>query len=68
MVNTDKLKGRIRELRKTQKDCAEFLGIKAPTFNQKVNNVRQFSLSEAQRLRTLLDIPDEEFAEYFFAE
>ena len=67
MVNTDKLKGRIREQRKTQGDCAVSLGIKTPTFNQKINNIRPFLLSEAQILKEVLDIQDEQFTEYFFS-
>jgi len=66
MVNTDKLKGKIRELRKTQGDCADSIGVKTPTFNQKINNIRPFSLSEAEKLRNYLEITNEEFAEYFF--
>lgn len=66
MVNTDKLKGLIREKRKTQGDCAKHLGIKTPTFNQKINNIRAFSLLEAERLQVYLGISDLEFPEYFF--
>ena len=66
MVNSDKLKGRIREKRLTQSDCATYVGVKTPTFSQKLNNVRPFSLTEAEKLRTLLDIDDIDFAEYFF--
>lgn len=66
MVNTDKLKGLMREKRKTQQDCAVMLGIQYPTFNQKLNNVRPFFLSEAETLQKYLGIPDNCFAEYFF--
>lgn len=66
MVNTNKLKGRIREMNKTQKDCATELGIKTPTFNQKINNIRPFSLVEAQKLRDMLNLRGDQFAEYFF--
>ena len=66
MINTDKLKGRIREKRKTQGDCAAYIGIKTPTFNQKINNIRPFSLTEAEALVAFLEISNEDFAKYFF--
>ena len=66
MINSNKLKGRIRELAKTQEDCALVLNIKAPTFNQKLNQFRSFKLEEAIKLQQFLGIPDEEFREYFF--
>lgn len=68
MVNTDKLKGRIREKKKTQGDCATYLGIKTPTFNQKLNNIRPFTLTEAENLGEFLNIKNEEFADYFFSQ
>ena len=68
MVNTDRLKGRIREQRKTQSDCAEYLGIQPPTFNQKLNNIRSFGLSETGKLADYLDIPDIEFTQFFFSQ
>ena len=66
MVNSQKIKGRIVELGKNQADCAAALGIRPPTFNQKLNNVRSFTLSESEVLRKFLDIDDSLFAEYFF--
>jgi transcriptional regulator with XRE-family HTH domain len=56
----------MRERRKTQSDCAEYIGVKPPTFNQKLNNIRPFSLTEAEKLSSLLDIENNEFAYYFF--
>lgn len=66
LVNTDKIKGRMRELKITQKDVALALKIAQPTINQKINNVRPFNLSEAESLATLLKIDDSAFANYFF--
>ena len=66
MINTRKLKSRIVEIGKTQKECAVRLNMAASTFCQKINNVRAFSLDEAHELLTLLELPDERFAEYFF--
>lgn len=66
MVNSDKIKGRMRELKITQKDVAMTLNMAQPTANQKINNRRPFSLVEAEQLANLLNIDNAEFANYFF--
>lgn len=66
MVNSDKIKGRMRELKITQKDVAMTLNMAQPTANQKINNRRPFSLVEAEQLANLLNIDNSEFANYFF--
>lgn len=66
MVHTAKIKGRMRELNLTQAECAEKLDIKCPTFNQKLNNIRSFSLTQAEILAKILSIQDADFGEYFF--
>ena len=66
MVNTLKLKGKIKELNLTQKDCAKVLNIQTPTLNQKLNNIRPFSLSQAEELARYLQINNDEFGVYFF--
>lgn len=68
MVNTNKIKGRMKELEITQADVAKCLGIAQPTANQKINNVRPFDLEEAEKLSSLLNIEMEEFGRYFFAQ
>lgn len=67
MINSDKIKGRMRELRLTQKDVAKALKIAQPTANQKINNIRPLDLNEAEILAGLLKIEDAEFSTYFFA-
>ncbi|HBL82273.1 MAG TPA: XRE family transcriptional regulator [Clostridiales bacterium] len=67
MVNTNKIKGRMRELEITQSEVAKYLGIQQSTANQKINNTRCFSLNEAEKLCALLNIESGEFASYFFA-
>ena len=67
MVNTNKIKGRMRELEITQSEVAKFLGIQQSTANQKINNTRCFSLNEAEKLCALLNIESGEFASYFYA-
>lgn len=66
MINTNKLKGRIVEKGLTQGDVAKALDLATPTISQKINNVRAMSLHEAFEIAELLDIPDNQFREYFF--
>jgi transcriptional regulator with XRE-family HTH domain len=67
MVNTNKIKGRMRELEITQADVAKCLNIAQPTVNQKINNIRPFDLDEAEKFSNLLGINAGEFSTYFFA-
>ncbi len=67
MLNVDKVRGRMAELRLTQKDVAAALGLAAPTISQKLNRVRPMDLDEAEKLAVLLKLDDSEFGEYFFA-
>ena len=59
MVNSDKLKGIMREKRMTQADAAKLLGLSECSVNQKINNVRPFFLDE--------EIDSGGFGVYFFA-
>lgn len=68
MLNVNKVRGRLAELNLTQKDVANALGIAAPTASQKLNRVRPMDLDEAEKLAQLLQIDDNEFREYFFAQ
>ena len=67
MVNTNKIKSRMKELEITQADVAKCLKIAQPTANQKINNVRPFDLEEAEKLARLLNIESGDFGVYFFA-
>ena len=67
MLNVDKVRGRLAELRLTQKDVANALGIAAATASQKLNRVRPMDLDEAEKLATLLQLDASQFGEYFFA-
>lgn len=67
MLNISKVRGRMAELKVTQKDVAAALGIAMPTASQKLNRVRPMSLDEAEKLATLLKLEDSQFGEYFFA-
>lgn len=67
MVNSNKLKGKMRELQITQLDVAKALSISPPTVSQKLNNIRDFNLEEAEKLSNMLHIETGEFGDYFFA-
>lgn len=67
MVNSNKIKGRMRELRITQADVAKELNIAQSTANLKINNLRAFDLEEADKLSNFLNINNAEFADYFFS-
>ena len=56
MVNTNKIKAKMKELELTQNDVACSLGIRQSTANQKINNVRCFSLEEAEKLSDRIGI------------
>ncbi len=67
MINSNKVKGRIKECGLSQEDVAKHLNIASCTVSQKLNNVRPFDLEEAEKLATLLKIDSAEFGDYFFA-
>lgn len=67
MLNVNKVRGRMAELRITQKDVAEALGIAPSTASQKLNRIRPMDLDEAEKLATILGLSNEDFGEYFFA-
>lgn len=67
MINSNKLKGRLREMNMTQKDVASCLDIALPTTSQKINNIRPMTLDEALKIADLLEIEDNQFRDFFLA-
>ncbi len=67
MLNVAKVRGRMAELKLSQRDVAEALGIALPTASQKLNRVRPMNLDEAEKLAILLNLEDSQFGEYFLA-
>lgn len=65
MVNTALIKQKMSELQITQKGLATYLGLKAPTVSQKINNLRPISLDEAEIIASVLGITTEDFTSYF---
>ena len=70
MISTNKIKGRMAELQLTQKDIAkkEVWDCALPTVSQKINGIRPVSLDEADSLAKLLQLSNEEYKEFFFAD
>jgi transcriptional regulator with XRE-family HTH domain len=66
LVHTNKIKGRMVELGITQKDIANALGVATSTVSQKINNVNPMTVREAFIISEILNIPDEQFKDYFY--
>ena len=64
----DKLKGKIREKRKTYKQCADYLNISVSSFSDKINEIqdREFKKSEMLLLIKFLALSNEEANDIFF--
>lgn len=63
----DKLRGRIYEKYGTQEAFAKVLGISGNSLSLKMRCLTGFSQEDIRVISELLDIPREEYAEYFFA-
>ena len=68
MLDTNKLKGRIKELKLTQSDVAKALKLSTSTICQKLNGSRPMTLNEANKIAELLGIGQEDFGKYFFSQ
>ena len=66
MINTNKIKGRMREMEIVQADVAKTLGLAEATVSQKINGKRPMDLDEAMKLAEMLKISDPDFGAYFF--
>lgn len=66
MLNTNKIKGRMKELGIVQADVAKRLELAEPTVSQKINGKRPMDLNEARALADMLHIGNEDFGAYFF--
>lgn len=68
-MNSDILKGKMKEERMTQKDVAEAIGISLSRFNAKLNNKgdAEFSLGEIRSIKELLSLNPVQVDQIFFA-
>ncbi len=67
MLNTNKIKGRMKELGFVQADVAKRLKLAELTVSQKINGKRPMDLNEARALAEMLHIDNSEFGTYFFS-
>ena len=67
MFDYSKLKGRIREICKSDFVFAEKMNINRSTMSLKLNNKSEFTQEEIKRACDVLEIPNEEIGKYFFA-
>lgn len=65
-MNAAKLKGKIVERGTNVEKLAEFLGIDRATLYRKMSNFEKFTIGEANRVKTALDLTDEEATAIFF--
>lgn len=66
--NYSKLLGRIRERGLTQEQLAKAIGKNKSTISAKINNQFSFTQEEMDAICRVLDIPNNEIGEYFFAQ
>lgn len=66
MPNSRKLKARILEKGYTIKRLADLMGLTAYTLGRKISGKTPMTLAEAWQLMKILEIPDNEFKDYFF--
>lgn len=68
-MNTNLLKGKMREKALTQEDMAGKLGISLSRFNAKVNarGGAEFSLGELQAMKAILELSSKQVDQIFFA-
>lgn len=64
----DKIKGRMCELRITQRGLAKELGISIVSLNKKLNGILNFTWEEMEQIISILGITENEIADYFFAD
>lgn len=62
-----KLRGKIREVFKTQSAFAEAMGMSTTSLSAKLNNQVEFSQKEIEQAVELLKISKEKIPAYFFA-
>lgn len=68
-MNSNLLKGKIKEKNMSQGDVAELIGLSLSRFNAKINtkNGAVFTLGEARSLRKVLSLTEEQFMQIFFS-
>ena len=65
-MNTRKLKAKMVENKDTLKDLSTALSISTTTCSMKVNQIREFTLTELQRIKDRYNLTPLEFEDIFF--
>lgn len=69
MVNVDKLKGKIVERRLSVEEVAASIGLNVSTLYRRLNSGGgTFTIEEADKIATLLDLTADELNKIFFAQ
>ncbi|MBE7092747.1 MAG: helix-turn-helix transcriptional regulator [Clostridiales bacterium] len=66
MTNTTEIKKRLVQNGLTQSKCARIMGISLTSFNSKINGKNDWTVSEIEKLCTVLKIPKGEVIKCFF--
>jgi len=66
--NHDKLRGKIREIFKTQQEFAKVLGISTVSLNHKLSSKVEFTQKEICKSVEILELKETEIPLYFFNE
>lgn len=66
MINSEKIKQKMKAENISQKELAAILGIEPSSLNCKINNKRSVDVREACIIQDALRIPDDDFRSYFF--
>lgn len=67
MVNTDKLRGKMRECRFTINTLAKAVNLSKTGLFNKIHGKKEFLCSELQTIKKVLNLSEEEFDNIFFA-
>lgn len=69
MININEIKAQIRRAGTTQEELAKKMGINPSTLNRKINNEegQQLTVKEATNMAKILEIPQEQLLNIFFA-
>lgn len=68
MVNTDKLKGKMRENRYTIKTLAKAINLSNTGLFNKIHGKKEFLCSELQSIKKVLNLTEDDFESIFFAQ
>lgn len=64
-MDRDKLKGKLREKKKTYAECARAIGVTITTFSNKINGKSDFDIVEINELSNYLNLTETEAMDIF---